>query len=271
MDVNDRASAAVWSSHGRLPERLSDGMSDFAALAALDAEAARLDFALDQRARERFARYLELLIEWSPRAGLTSVTDPDAIQLRHFGESLALVKVLRDAGLATAEMSVVDLGSGGGLPGVPMLIADPSLALTMVESHERRCQFLELVVAELGFERATVVRARAEEAGHDPALRASFDLAVARAVAPLAVLVEYALPLLRRGGLLASPKGSRARRELTQAEAAIAALGGVVEQPLPLSLPPQAHPQLVLLVRRTGELDDRYPRRPGIPTKRPLA
>ncbi len=246
-------------------------MTDIPALAALDAEAARLDFTLDQRARERFARYLELLIEWSPRAGLTSVTEPEAIQLRHFGESLALLKLLREGGLVEAGTSVVDVGSGGGLPGVAMLIADPSLAVTLVESHERRCRFLELVVEELGFEHAKVVRARAEEAGRDPQLRATFDLAVARAVAPLPVLVEYTLPLLRRGGVLATPKGSRARDELVAAEAAIAALGGIAEQPRPLSLPPGAHPQLVLIVRRTGELDGRYPRRPGIPAKRPLA
>lgn len=246
-------------------------MTDVPALAALDAEALRLDFPLDQRARERFARYLELLIEWSPRAGLTSVTEPEAIQLRHFGESLALLKLLREGGLAEAGTSVVDVGSGGGLPGVAMLIADPSLSVTLVESHERRCRFLELVVAELGFEDAKVVRARAEEAGRDPELRASFDLAVARAVAPLPVLVEYTLPLLRRGGVLASPKGSRARDELVAAEAAIAALGGVAEQPQPLSLPPGAHPQLVLIVRRTGELDGRYPRRPGVPARRPIA
>jgi 16S rRNA (guanine527-N7)-methyltransferase len=246
-------------------------MSSLPELSTLDAEASRLGFALDERARERFARYLELLIEWSPRAGLTSLTDPDAIQLRHFGESLALLIVLRDAGLAGGGSSVVDVGSGAGLPGVPMLIADPTLAVTLVESSERRCQFLELVVDELGFETATVVRARAEEAGRDPALRARFELAVARAVAPLPVLVEYTLPLLREGGVLASPKGSRARRELMEAEAAIAALGGVAEEPQLLSLPAEAHEQLVLFVRRTGALDDRYPRRPGIPSKRPIA
>lgn len=246
-------------------------MTDVSALAALDAETLRLDFPLDERARERFARYLELLIEWSPRAGLTSVTEPEAIQLRHFGESLALLKLLREGGLVEAGTRVVDVGSGGGLPGVAMLIAGPSLAVTLLESHERRSRFLELVVAELGFENAQVVRARAEEAGRDPELRASFDLAVARAVAPLPVLVEYTLPLLRRGGVLASPKGSRARDELVAAEAAIAALGGVAEQPLPLSLPPGAHPQLVLIVRRTGELDARYPRRPGVPARRPIA
>ncbi len=245
-------------------------MNNGPALAALQSEASRLGVALDRRACERFARYLELLIEWSPRAGLTSVTEPDAIQLRHFGESLALLKALNESGLAAAGSSVVDVGSGGGLPGVPMLIAGRSLAVTLVESHERRSRFLELVVAELGLDGARVVRARAEEAGRNPALRAHFDLAVARAVAPLPVLVEYALPLLRPGGVLATPKGSRARGELAEAQAAIAALGGVAEQPQPLSLTAGAPQQLVLIVRRSGELDDRYPRRPGIPSKRPL-
>jgi 16S rRNA (guanine527-N7)-methyltransferase len=115
------------------------------------------------------------------------------------------------------------------------------------------------------------VQARAEDAGRDPALRAAFDVAVARALAPLPVLVEYALPLLRDGGVLAAPKGSRATVELEAAAGAIASLGGVALQPVPLSLPPDALPQLVLFVRREGALDDRYPRRAGIPSKRPLS
>ena len=112
---------------------------------------------------------------------------------------------------------------------------------------------------------------RAEEAGRDAELREGFDLAVARAVAPLPVLVEYALPLLRPGGILAAPKGSRARDELQEAEAAIEALGGAVLEPLPLSLPEGVVPQLVVVVQRGGPLSERYPRRPGIPSKRPLA
>ena len=107
-----------------------------------------------------------------------------------------------------------------------MHIADPSLALTLVESHGRRCEFLETAIDELALDGVAVRRMRAEEAGRDPELREGFDLAVARAVAPLPVLVEYALPLLRPGGLLAAPKGSRARDELREAEAAIETLGG---------------------------------------------
>ncbi|MCH8187221.1 MAG: class I SAM-dependent methyltransferase [Proteobacteria bacterium] len=129
---------------------------------------------------------------------------------------------------------------------------------------------LEQLVEELGLSDVRVVRARAEEAGRDPSLRATFDLAVARAVAPLPVLVEYALPLLRDGGVLATPKGSRAQAELAEAAGAIAALGGVAEEPVDLPLPAEAPPQSVLFVRRAGPLDERYPRRPGMPSKRPL-
>ena len=241
-------------------------------LAVLDADAARLGLALDAAARSRFARYLELIEAGRDRAGLTSLTEPGAIQRRHFGESLALLVALRGRGLLTpgGAADVVDVGAGAGFPGLPMRIAEPALRLTLVESNRRRCRFLETAVAALALEGVRVVAARAEEAGRDPELRERFDLVAARAVAPLPVLVEYALPLLRPGGVLAAPKGSRAQEELRAASAAIEALGGCVEEPLPLSLPEGAAPQQVLLVRRCGALPERFPRRPGIPSKRPL-
>ena len=241
------------------------------ALIVLADEAARLGVILDRRAFERFGHYLALLREWTPRAGLTAITDPDEVQRRHFGEALALLVVLRDAGaLDSGEVGVVDIGAGAGLPGIPLRIVEPALRLTLLDASARRCRFLERVTGELELGHVRVVRARAEEAGRDPALRGSFDLALARAVAPLPVLVEYALPLLRRGGLLATPKGSRAHAELAQAAAAIDALGGAAESPLPLPLPAGAPPQEVLLVRRSGALNDRFPRRVGVPAKRPL-
>jgi 16S rRNA (guanine527-N7)-methyltransferase len=253
--------------------RQNVGMTnDHPPLATLEAEAARLGVMLDAEALERFGRYLTLIIAWSRRAGLTSVSGPDEIQRRHLAESLALQVLLRDAGMATGDSGtmIVDIGAGAGFPGVPMLIADPSLRLTLVESNGRRCDFLREVVRDLSLDGVSVVNARAEDAGRDPELRAQFDLVVARAVAPMPVLVEYALPLLRKGGLLATPKGSRAIDDLAQAEAAIAALGGVAEPSLPLSLPASVPPQTVLLVRRTGKLKERYPRRAGTPAKRPI-
>lgn len=241
-------------------------------LAALLSEARRLNLALDDEAIHRFARYLDLLATWAGRGGLTAVTDPQAVQLRHFGESLALLNALRGAGLlpAGATLRVADLGTGAGFPGVPLRIAEPALRLTLIEANGRRCEFLRELLAALELPDVVVVQARAEEAGRDPALREQFDLVVARALAALPVLIEYALPLLRDGGLLASPKGSRAAEELDVSRAALTSLGGRSEPTLPLPLPHGAPPQSVVLVRRTGPLPDRYPRRPGIPEKRPL-
>ena len=241
-------------------------------LDVLRAEAERLALPLDAEALVRFARYQALLSEWHDRAGLTAITDPAEVQRRHFGESLALFAALRSADilLPGAETHIADLGTGAGFPGLPMRIADPSLQLTLIESNGRRCRFLEAVVADLGLDHVEVVNLRAEEAGRAPALREHFEVVVARALSAMNVLVEYALPLLRDGGLLATPKGSRALDELAEAAPAIAALGGTALGPLTLPQPADAPPQHVLLVRRTGTLDDRYPRRPGIPTRRPL-
>jgi 16S rRNA (guanine527-N7)-methyltransferase len=244
-------------------------------LAALREEAARLDLealglALDAAAEARFARYYELLLEWNERAGLTTVTDPTEVAQRHFGESLALLVVLRRAGLLLEAARVIDLGSGAGLPGLPMAIVDASLQVTLLETHGRRAEFLRTAVAALDLPQVAVVQARAEDAGRDPALREAFDVAVARALAPLAVLVELALPLVKAGGVLATPKGARALDELPSGAAAIEALGGLAEMPLALPLSHDAPLQTVLVVRRVGPLDARYPRRAGIPSKRPL-
>ena len=238
----------------------------------LSAEAARVGVTLNEGARERLAAYEALIIEWNDRAGLTTVADSDGIQRRHFGESLALLAALRTAEVLPvgAARTLVDLGTGGGFPGLPMRIAEPALRLTLVESNGKKCAFLQATVDALGLDGVEVGQARCERAGRAPALRERFDVAVARALAAMPVLVEYAVPLLRPGGVLASPKGSRALDELEAARGAIAALGAEALAPLPLSLPEDAPPQLVLLVRRVGALDVRYPRRSGVPSKQPL-
>jgi len=234
--------------------------------------AERLGLSLSADQFATFERYLDLIEAWNDRAGLTAIRDRDEVIRRLFGESLALLVALRTTGLLTTGQvaRVADLGPGGGFPGLPMRIVDPALQLILIEAQQRRCEFLEAVVAELKLDGVEVVNARAEDAGRDEALRTSFDLVVARAVAPLPVLVEYALPLLRPGGVLASPKGSRAAHELVEAQNAIEVLGGIALDPVALSLPDGVPAQQVLLVRRDGELDERFPRRAGMPSKRPL-
>lgn len=238
----------------------------------LVAEAARLGVTLDSVAVERFAAYQALIVEWNDRAGLTTVADAEGIQRRHFAESLALLAALRTVGVLPAgeATTVVDLGTGGGFPGLPMIIAEPALRLTLVESVGKKCAFLQAAVDALDLDGVEVVQARAEDAGRQPRLRERFDVAVARALAAMPVLVEYAVPLLRPGGTLATPKGSRALDELAAARGAIRALRAEALEPVPLALPPDVPPQLVLLVRRVGVLDARFPRRAGLPSKQPL-
>ena len=242
------------------------------AAAWLASEMRRLRLDADPPLRRQLISFGALIASGTARAGLTSVRGPLGIARRHIGESLALLAALRGAQLLEAgrPARLVDVGSGAGLPGIPMRLAEPALRTVLIESNRRRCAFLTESCSSLGLDDVRVVPARAEEAGHDPDLRERFDIAVARAVAPLAVLAEYTLPLLAPGALLAAPKGSRAREELAEAEGAIRALGGEVLDALPLPLPAGTPPQLVLLVRRAGDLPAELPRRPGIPALRPL-
>jgi len=211
----------------------------------------RLRIHLSQEQVEAFRVYLESLVAERRSAALTSLAEPDAIQRRHFVESLALLRALEDAGALGAR--AIDIGTGAGFPGLPIKIARPALELTLLEATG-----------------VTVVQARAEDLARDTSHRAAYDLALARAVAPLPALVEVALPFLRTGGYLAAPKGSGAPREVREAERALRECGGVVELVQPLDVPrPQKAPTLVL-VRKVRETPDRFPRRAGIPFRRPL-
>lgn len=165
---------------------------------------------------------------------------------------------------------VIDIGTGAGIPGLPLKIAKPEIEITLVEATGKKVRFLEETVRTLGLRGVSVIQARAEELAHDPSHRSAYALAVARAVAPLRVLIELALPLVRLGGCLATPKGSGAERETREAENALAVCGGRVEFLEPIAVPPPGPRPLLVVVRKTSETPSRYPRRPGIPAKRPL-
>ena len=230
--------------------------------------AKRLRFDLRPDHLKSFRAYIEELEAAAPRLRLTALTDPEAVQRRHFLEPLALLIALEEIGpLGDA---AIDIGSGAGFPGLPIKIVRPALRLTLLEAHARRAAFLDRLVQRLAVRGVTVVNARAEEAGRRPEHREAYDLALARAVAPLPVLVELALPFLRIGGALAAPKGSAARREVQQAAAALKACGGSVESIRPLDVPGAQTPPTLVIVRKTSATPERFPRRAGIPAKRPL-
>ena len=224
---------------------------------------------LDADTVERLRRYRDLLAAAARRFNLTSLRDPAQIERRHIVESLALGRLLADRGLLAAGARVVDIGSGAGLPGLPLKIAWPGLRLSLLESNGKKCRFLREVVGELALGEVEVLEGRAEDFGRDPAHRAAYDLAVARAVAPLPALLEYALPFLRLEGRLAAVKGSAAQRELGASQAALAALGGRVEAVLDFR-PPGGLRQSVIIVLKEAQSPERYPRRAGVPSKRPI-
>jgi 16S rRNA (guanine527-N7)-methyltransferase len=230
----------------------------------------RLDVATEQL--DLFERYVDLLLSSGRPAGVTAIATRERVEQRHFVESLALAKALLDAGVLveSAESRVLDVGAGGGIPGLPIKILLPQLRLTLLDARERTAAFLQETVGALGVDGVEIVVARAEDAGRDPAYRERFDVVLARAVAPLPVLLELTLPFLRIGGYLAAPKGSGAARELQAAGRALEALGGALDSSDSLAIPGAAHEQRLVLVRKTAPTPARYPRRPGIPKKRPL-
>jgi len=221
---------------------------------------------LDGTAVARLREYLEALYDANRRASLTSV-DPGEAWERHVLESLSLLPLLDDRPGVVA--SLVDVGSGGGIPGIPIAIARPDLGVTLLEATRKKASFLEEAAGRLGLANVRVVARRAEEAGRDPAHRERHDVAVARAVAPLAVLVELLLPLVRPGGVVLALKGRGARDELRTAATVIEALGGG-SCDLAVTLPGSDRQGVTVTVSKASPTPHRYPRRPGIPAKRPL-
>ena len=230
--------------------------------------ASELGIELSQVQLERFQHFSEVLQDWAERVSLTGVRDDEGIQRRHFLESAALVALLHQEGLTLRDRSLIDVGSGSGIPGIPLKIIEPSLQLTLVEAKQRKSEFLLAVLPEIGLSDVTVITRRAEEAGHDPRHREQYDFAVAKALAPLRTLAELTLPLVRMGGLVLAPKGKGAENEVKEARTALETLKGTVRsiEPLPLSSPPQT----VIIIDKELPTPQRFPRRPGIPAKRPL-
>ncbi|MGQ9927336.1 MAG: 16S rRNA (guanine(527)-N(7))-methyltransferase RsmG [Chloroflexaceae bacterium] len=219
---------------------------------------------LDSNQLRQFARYADELLAWNAHTNLTAITDRQAIYVRHFLDSLALARFW-----GPPPATLVDIGTGAGFPGLPLKILHPPLAVTLVESVGKKTTFLKHLVAVLGLEQVRIVTARVETLGHDPGERERYDVATARAVADLRVLAEYALPLLRVGGLLLAPKGVGAEPEIEGARRAVALLGGTIEQVVPIQLP-GVEPRSLVVARKVAPTDPRYPRSVGIPARRPL-
>ena len=219
-----------------------------------------------------FDRYANALLTVGRLSGVTAIGTKVGIEQRHFVESLALATALLRDGLLSfdAPTRVLDLGTGGGIPGLPLRILLPQLRLTLLDARERKTAFLQETTRSLELDDVEIVAGRAEEIARILEYRESFDMVLARAVAPLPVLLELSLPLLRVGGRLVTPKGSGLSGELRASERALAMLGGELVSHEPLAIPEGSGSQRLVIVRKTKSTPERFPRRPGIPSKRPL-
>lgn len=232
----------------------------------LVAEAALFGLELSPQQVAHFERYQELLQSWNRRINLTSVDDAEGIRTRHFLDSLTCATVTGDL----SNRRLIDVGTGAGFPGIPLKILYPRLDLTLVESVTKKVNFLSAVLEALGLDDVKVLDARAEEVGQMEGHRRQYDWAVARAVAPMNVLVEYLLPLCRLGGRVLAMKSERAQVEAEEAAQAIAKLGGGQADFHPIKLPGRSEASYLVTIEKIEPTPSSYPRRPGMPAKRPL-
>jgi len=214
---------------------------------------------------EQFEQYAVELIAWNKRTNLTTITDPRAIVIRHFLDSLALIKVYPEV----APESLADIGTGAGFPGVPLKLLWPDMRLLLVESIRRKTEFLQHIVDVLGLVDVEICTARAEELGHDNQYREQYALVTARAVASLNVLAEYCLPLCKLGGYFVAPKSGTGLQEAQAAVHAFELLGGQLQDTLTVQLP-EVEKRTLVVVAKTMPTPNHYPRRVGVPFKRPL-
>lgn len=218
---------------------------------------------------EKFERYRALLLEWNQKMDLTAVTDAAGIDNRHFLDSLSLLRLF-PGGL---NGKICDIGTGAGFPSIPLKIMQPNLAMTLVDSLQKRITFLETVVDDLSLTDMTLLHERAEDflkPNRDPHARGQFDFVVARAVAPLPTLLEYTLPALRIGGKLLAMKGPQAEEELKTAQNALTQLGGFVETIDSFRWTEEQWERVNICIVKVAETPVRYPRSGGKAKKRPL-
>lgn len=213
---------------------------------------------------QQLERYAAELRHWNAYHNLVADASQQEVIVRHFLDSLRCA-----ASWGPTPQTLVDIGSGAGFPGLPLKIAFPHIQLTLVESVEKKSAFLKHIVDTLALEDVAVITARAELFAHMPEHREHYDVALARAVAELAVLAEYCLPLLRIGGRLLAPKGTQITNELSSAEAAMQILGGQLHGVEPIILPGQPERSLIV-IEKIAPTPERYPRRVGLPARKPL-
>ena len=210
--------------------------------------------------------YMHELETWNERYSLTAIHSPDKVRIKHFLDSFSCYRMMHN----TARKRVIDVGTGAGFPGIPLKIIFPDIQLTLMDSVKKKIDFCQHIVRELGLKEIEVIHERAELLGKDETHREKYDWAVARAVAQISELSEYLLPLVRVGGRMLAMKGDSGPAEAQSAGAAIELLGGRLRQLERLNLPGVTEDRYLIVIDKVVPTPEKYPRRVGIPAKRPL-
>lgn len=227
-------------------------------------EAIKINIELNDKQLENFYDYMNLLIEWNEKINLTAITEPNEIITKHFIDSLTAAKYIED------NKYIVDVGTGAGFPGIPLAIYNDSFSITLVDSLNKRINFLNEVINQLEIKNVTSIHSRAEEFGKNKQYRENFDIAISRAVARLNVLVEYLLPTIKVGGRCICMKGPDAQEEIKEANQAIKILGGEIEKIEEFNLPDNDIKRTIIVINKIKNTPIKYPRKPGTPAKDPI-
>lgn len=227
-----------------------------------------MSVSLSDRQTDQFYRYFELLTEWNKVMNLTAITELDQVVTKHFVDSLSLVRLIPESQLEG--VSVLDLGTGAGFPGIPLKIAFPHMKVTLLDSLNKRIKFLGEVIEQLGLEGTKAVHGRAEDLGKTASYREQYDLCVSRAVANLSTLAEYCLPFVKTGGYFVAYKSGEAKKEIEEAENALRILGGRAEESVDFCLPDSDMYRILVKIKKEKKTPGKYPRKAGLPGKEPL-
>lgn len=211
-----------------------------------------------------FEKYMNLLLEWNEKINLTAITQPEEVKLKHFVDSLTVLKYIND------DDKVIDIGTGAGFPGIPLKIMNENTKITLLDSLNKRINFLNIVIETLNLRNIQAIHGRAEEIARNKLYREKYDVAVSRAVANLSTLTEYMLPFVKVGGKCICMKGANVNEELERAQNAIKELGGEIERVDNFYLSDNDNERNIIVIKKVKETNPKYPRKAGTPSKEPL-
>lgn len=224
------------------------------------------EISLTKEQEGQFIRYYQLLTEWNKVMNLTGITQFQEVLIKHFVDSISIARAVDMSKMQTC----IDVGTGAGFPGIPLKIVFPHMEITLLDSLNKRLNFLNEVILELGLSGIRTVHMRAEEGGRNPKYRETYDLAVSRAVSRLASLCEYCMPFVREGGYFVSYKGGKAEEEIKEGEKALKILGGRIEKQVEFPLFGTDMERTLVVIKKVQATPKKYPRKAGTPAKEPI-